>query len=161
MTEVQVAYCSYLIIADRSNSINPGSDADLKKHRALLPPDEKVNTAELNASHQINTVSKELMPETCELRQPTVETKVIISSPSAGETAACLEMQWDFVPQRENFSEDHRRSLSVKRCPQGQDMDPLCSFLMLRAQQASSVSGAAQSSYSNLRDFYFIYKFLF
>lgn len=93
------------------------------------------------------------MPDTCEPLQPTVKTKDILSAPSAGERDASLETQWDFVPLHaasENTSEDHRRSLWVKRRPPGQDMDPLCSFLMLRAQQASPVRDAGQSSYPNL-----------
>lgn len=84
----------------------------------------------------------------------------MVPAPSAGETDGCLETQWDFVPlcsasSRENFSEDRRRSVSAKRRPSGQDMDPLSSFLMLRAQQASPAGGAGHSSYSNLIDLFF------
>lgn len=134
--------------------------AHLKKCQTLLPPDEKVDPTETNASKQLNT----LMPETCEFIPPTVKTKDIYSALSAGETDTCLEKQWDFVPQpaassRENFIEDHGRPLSVKRCPPVQGVDPLCSFLMLRAQQASPVGGVGQSSYSILVDLDLVYLF--
>lgn len=98
---------------------------------------------------ELSTVCKEVMPETCELVRPIV--KVVVPAPRASETNTFLELQKDFVPQPrassgEKFSEDHGRSLLVKKCPQGLDMDPLCSFLMLRARQASPVSEANQSS---------------
>lgn len=120
-----------------------------------LPPHKKVVPTETNTLEQLNTVSREGMPETCQLIQPALKNKDIVPAPSAGETNTCLELQWDFTPQppaspRERLSEEHRRSLSVKRCPPALDMDPLCIFMMLRAQQTSPVSEADQSSYCNL-----------
>lgn len=116
----------------------------LKKCQALVPPDKRVHPTETNPLQQINTVSKDVTPET------TAKAKDVVSAPPAGETDSCLEMQREFVPQhapssRVNFPEDHGRSLLVKRCPPAQDMDPFCSFLMLRTQQASPVGAERQS----------------
>lgn len=114
----------------------------------LLPPEKSVQTNKFkDALQQI----KKVTPETRKRIAPAVKAKDRVSAPSAGETNTCLEMQRELVPQhaassREHFSEDHDRSLLAKRCPPVVEPDPLGSFLMLRAQQASPVKAANQSS---------------
>lgn len=138
------------VLAQSDRTIPTNNSAHLKKYQALAPPDKRVHPTETNALQQTNIVSKEVTPETCALVRPAAKAKDIVSAPPAGETDSCLEMQREFVPQhapasRLNFSEDHGRSSLDKRCPPAQDMDPLCSFLMLRTQEASPVDAEYQN----------------